>query len=92
MSEYRENDYLCKVADTRVSQIKTEFSHRLFKEIKDSGGFTTIGENLAEDSSEQSMLNGWLLSASHSAALHDNYSDTCVKCDGRYCVQLFGKY
>lgn len=102
-AEYVIDENLCSLADIRVSEIKTNWSHEGFKERGSSGsdelystGFINVGENLAQStdgwSDENSLFYNWLNSPSHKENLDKDYSHSCVKCEDNYCVQLFGKY
>lgn len=93
---YQTDFYLCGIADLRVSQIQNDFSHDQFRanalEWTNNSRFETISENLVRSfNTEQEAMNAWITSTSHLATLSDNYTNTCVRCEGTYCVEVFGK-
>ncbi len=86
------NQLTCDVADKRVEEIQTDWSHKGFdKYTEQFGPGVTISENLGKDtSSEQAMLDMWLNSASHSATLKDpRLKTSCLRCKNNRCVQIF---
>lgn len=86
-SEYLVSEKLCKIANTRLEDIKIDFSHSGF-ESKRFGNETTIGENLAKGE----PLSAWLSSPSHRDNLEADFTHTCIATDGFYTVQIFGYY
>lgn len=103
---YTQDPKLCELAGKRVEQMHVEFDHRLFEENSQAFlteyGLQNIGENLLERPApaifthlfgNYAPLNEWLKSPSHRKNLDDSrFTHSCVKCDTRYCVQMFGQY
>lgn len=93
---YTRDYYLCYIANTRVKEIQTDWSHNGFwVHVPEMfrHGYYMIGENLARGfSSSESMLNAWLSSDTHRINLENNYTHSCVVCSNNYCVQMFGVY
>ena len=95
LKELRFDPALCEYTETRLSQIKLNFSHDEFKltspKYIKKNGLKQVGENLVADyASESETVNGWMNSSTHREAILDaTYKDTCVRCDGQYCVQIF---
>lgn len=92
---------LCKYAEIRAGQASIDFSHTLFqkdtpeKQEAYAAGYHYLGENLFDlgkpiINAEQVILDGWLESAPHRQLLEESYTDSCVACTGRVCVQIFG--
>lgn len=92
LKEYQTSDFLCKVAEQRLAETKVNWSHDGFyyKRFCDS---CTLGENLYRDGkTEVHVLDGWLKSPSHAAALRAPYTHSCLKTDGNYVVHIFGYF
>lgn len=95
---YEENSVLCKYAEIRVSEIKSNFSHIGFRNLNDKiykeSKLGELGENLSKDffSFESELLDRWLNSPTHKKNLEYDFTHSCIKCRDGYCVQLFGKY
>ena len=95
--QYDESALLCKYAYQRLNEVQTDWSHDGFfpvsHEIKRQTGFTNTGENLAHNIyTNDGYLQQWLDSPSHKKNLDENFTESCLRCSGTYCVQLFGKY
>lgn len=89
---YKKSDFLCKIADQRLQQIKTDFTHTIFFNSHFCDN-CTISENLARRFyDEQVLLNAWLNSPSHSKILKVPYTYSCLKTDGNNTIQIFGYY
>ena len=86
--EYLKSDLLCSFANERKYDLVNDYSHDGFHKRYDNNSFY-VSENIVGASSEQEALDKWLNSASHAAALREPYSHSCIKCQNRYCVQLF---
>lgn len=93
---YTRDYYLCYIANARVKEVQTDWSHNGFwVHVPEMfrHGYYCVGENLARGfSSTESMLNAWLLSGTHRINLEWNYTHSCVVCSNNYCVQMFGIY
>jgi hypothetical protein len=90
-TKYVENSRLCRYAKTRLDQLKTDYSHRLFlKEVRNYFPTEDVAENISEGYlNEKMILNAWLSSASHEANLKKDYTYSCIATDGNYVVHLF---
>jgi len=97
----KENEMFCKFAAYRAGMMRTDFSHTGFTEDSPqkqelfNAGFHYLGENLAMLNNisfdpENQILTGWLNSPKHKEAIEANYTDSCIRCEGRFCVQIFG--
>lgn len=90
--QYQPSEFLCSIADKRIVQIQTEFSHRIFLETKYCLG-CYLAENLASGLyPEEKTLSGWLASPTHLDNLEKNYTHTCIRTEKNYAVQTFGYY
>lgn len=96
LPEYTKSIKTCGVASIRLDEVSNDFSHDSFlkrSKQEDYWGYNHVGENLAKDHrSENLMLDAWLNSASHEANLKDNYTESCIRCSGSTCVQIFAGY
>ena len=94
---YTKDQKLCDLAQTRVKEIKNNFSHYGF-DTKIPTFCAKIhcrdaAENLSQKAiSEQWALQGWLESASHAAALRKDFKYSCIATDGDSAVQIFANY
>jgi uncharacterized protein YkwD len=94
---YTKDRRLCEMAQVRLGQIKTDWSHYQFQGVVDRyfyGKYDySVGENLArEEISEQSTLDQWLLSPDHRENLDAPYKYSCIVTEGGYAVQFFANY
>lgn len=90
---------LCPLAEKRLQQIYTDFSHNKFEdtsyEYLPSG---TIGENLAKDYAiESDTVSRWVSSPSHLKNIVDSrYTNTCIVTGvngvHNYAVQIFSSF
>jgi len=100
LPQYLESEFTCSVADHRVKEIVTDYSHNQFRDhiwCPTCKSEYTISENIntvypSNLATENGMLDSWLNSASHSANLKFNYSHSCLRCDQGYCVQIFAYF
>ena len=96
LPRYQKSDFLCEIAEKRLGDIKQNYSHDGFRATLEQfcKNDCTVSENLVHGPlyGEETALNAWLNSASHSAALRENYKFSCVKSDGYYAVHLFGNF
>lgn len=94
---YTINPILCGFADQRVDEIQTDFSHKGYlliseNKIHKAGGFYRTGENIARDFfNANDVFRSWLSSPTHRENLDENFTESCIRCENNYCVQLFGK-
>lgn len=93
-SKYSKTESVCDIATIRLDKIKKFFSHDGFKEMNsrhDYFGYNHLGENLIQNQKdEESALKGWLSSPLHLKNLKDDFTESCIRCEGTYCVQIFG--
>lgn len=95
LNPYKRSDLLCRIADIRLSEIQKNYSHEKLQETVNNtcSNDCSVSENLMKGmASNEDTLKSWLNSTSHSAALRANYTHSCLKCYGLYCVQIFGYY
>jgi uncharacterized protein YkwD len=92
LTEYSTSALSCQIAQTRLDEVKDNFSHDGF----DANRFCTtnclLGENLADNLlkiDNPTTLDLWTKSPLHLAELQKNYPYSCIKTDGRYIVQIF---
>lgn len=90
---YIKDQYLCEIARDR-SDDKVLDNHAGFYQkygnLK-SNNPRIITENLAALNYPQLMLNAWLGSPPHRAALEKPYTHSCIACD-KQCVQIFSSF
>jgi uncharacterized protein YkwD len=95
---YTESKISCQLADERIKDILTDFSHdgfyqRIALPPYSTYSYTFYRENLAKDySSEKKTLDGWLKSASHSASLYADMPYSCLRCQGTMCVHIMSTH
>lgn len=91
---YQQNDRVCEIAQQRLNEVKTNWSHDGFRwERFCPNGDCLLSENLARKfSTEQSVLDGWLSSSSHRANLQKDYQYACIATDGNYVVHILGNF
>lgn len=84
------SDFLCSIANKRLTEIRTDWSHNGFLKSKYCDN-CTLGENLSKNFlfSDQ-VMDGWLNSQPHKRILDMNYTHSCIATDGDYIVQIFG--
>lgn len=88
LPEYREDPSACKIADIRVQDIQLEFSHRMFVSRVNTGKI--VGENLSRGFyNDQDVLSAWIYSKKHRDNLLADFRGSCIRCENRYCVQIF---
>lgn len=89
LPEYKVSEELCQIANVRINEIQSDFSHERFIS-RYKNRTTSISENLGKDAyTEDSLLNAWIDSASHLEILKMNYSKSCISTSGTYAVQIF---
>lgn len=100
LKPYTKSEILCKIANNRVDEIQYNYSHdgfssELLKPYENESKYTKIAENLGAENfftnHESDVLKGWKNSVPHNETLMADYTDSCLKCKGQYCVQLFAK-
>lgn len=97
LKPYIKDQRLCKLASTRLEQIKIDWSHDQFvptvrKQFSKKMDYE-IGENLASDfRNEKSLLDDWLESPSHLANLKERYTYSCIEIDKWNAVQIFANF
>ncbi len=96
LTPYMKSKIMCEYASIRLAEIRTDFSHDGFKNMKHPPCTTEIcnmGENLARgQNSEQELLTAWLNSPSHAENLYRDYKYSCIRTDGVYTVHFFGTF
>lgn len=98
---YITSETLCTMAEVRLTQLPTDPDHdgfyKLADKLVDNGTFEKVSENLitkyagSAGVNEKTMLNDWLESKLHRAAIESSYVYSCLRCDNNdgNCVQLF---
>lgn len=90
---YSKEEKICKIADLRLGEIMSSFSHDGFYNHTEelySYGYDLIGENLAKNfTTEHDFFYSWLRSPSHKENLEEDFKYSCLKCHNTYCVQIF---
>ena len=94
---YVRDERLCAYADKRALEAVIDWSHDGFNEDVDWYyewlGFDHIAENLSRGfDTEQDTLDAWLNSQLHRLNLEADYTNSCTKCSGNTCAQIFGAY
>lgn len=88
---YEKDPELCKLADSRAP----ELNYEIFGGGTVHAGLYSrnipywITENMASYPSEDAVVNWWLGSPIHRAAIEGNYKYSCGACSGNSCAQLF---
>lgn len=91
-------DLLCGLANARVEEIKTDWSHDGLDKrkpiLRSYINYSKFGENLAKDfKTPKEIINSWDLSPGHRENLSDpTYTHTCVATDGNYVVQIYAAF
>lgn len=84
---------LCKLAEVRAEEVKTDFSHTGFEKRWGTFPYQKLSENLSHAYDNRLALEGWKKSHLHNLGMLDTEVDrTCVATNGSYAVQLFIKY
>ena len=92
LTTYKKSDFLCKIAEQRLQQIKADFSHTVFLSAHFCDN-CTLAENLAKDYFDENiLLLAWLKSPSHATILKAPYTYSCLRTDGNNTVQIFGYF
>lgn len=95
LSTFTKSVITCGIATVRLDGIKRELSHDDFfplVEAQDNWGYERIGENLAKGwQSEDITLSNWITSPTHKYNLDYPYTESCIRCENGYCVQIFAK-
>lgn len=87
---YKPSVEMCEIANKRLSEIKTDFSHNKFLN-NDYCVECAIAENLSRGhETELATLNAWLNSDTHRGMLEDSYTHACLVTDNHHAVQIFG--
>lgn len=94
------NEALCSFAQSRLEYMSAKgFGHEGFqqtpKEYFIDNNLMFLGENLVVSSgkvSNEQLVWQWMNSPTHKANILDpRFTQTCVKCDSKYCVQIFAE-
>ena len=95
--KYIKDNVLCKFAEIRTEQIKTDWSHdgfyKINNQLNQATSFNSYGENLSKDIIYPVEISvSWLNSPKHRENLNKKYTHSCIKCEDYYCVQLFASF
>jgi uncharacterized protein YkwD len=89
---YKNSEFLCGIADIRVVEVQTNFSHEGFDADRFNAG-GKMGENLIEGAyTPKDALDRWLNSLLHRINLESNYTHSCIRCQNGYCAHILGYY
>lgn len=88
---YMKSPDLCELADARVYQLVTDWSHNGFFPMIKPMRYVQNGENLSKDIIPDNVLGAWLDSPKHKELLEAEYPYACVVCNGRFCVLEVGR-
>ena len=90
--EYVVNEELCELAEKRVIEIQTDWSHNGFLNLEAwPVGYEKLGENLSKEFYlSYEVLPAWLHSPTHKENLDYNFTDSCLVCVDMYCAHEFG--
>lgn len=90
---YQHDEQACQLAEKRLEEIKTDWSHNGFWD-EECVNCSAWGENLARGFyNESDVLTAWLESPTHADNLHDrDYSHSCIRTDGSNTVHFFIGY
>lgn len=96
-NQYKIDERLCEYARKRSIEVMSNFEHTGFnqtsRELLANTGYSKVAENLSSLSANpDEIIQAWLDSPEHRKTLEDNYTHSCLKCAGQYCVQIFGTY
>lgn len=93
---YIKDERACKIAETRIGEVKLNWSHEDFKGYRWTNicpNGCLLGENLARDfPNEIIMIRWWIESPLHRRNLEESFEGSCVKCSGTICVHIFVRY
>jgi len=88
--KYESHPALCKIANNRLEQIKSEYSHNKFVQ-KYENYPSYVSENLVfAIDDDESALNAWLSSTTgHREAIEAPFKYSCIAASGVHAVQIF---
>lgn len=94
---FKESILACQIAEKRVPEVVKSFSHAGFQSMLPSlfdgnPNLHEAAENLANVSTPQAALSGWLASPGHRKNLESTLPHMCIRNSGRYYVQIFTDY
>lgn len=88
-----ESPKVCAMADKRLAETRSDWSHNGFYVHLKDFAYTKIAENIIKGySTEQLALQGWLNSTSHRKNLAENFVYSCLRCEGNRCVHVFASF
>ncbi len=91
---FEKNNQLCALAASRGPELYNEIfgTGYVHEGLYNRNLPYWITENMAHYSSEEHMVNWWLGSFVHKAAIEGNYTYSCGVCFGNSCAQLFTNF
>jgi len=97
LSTYKKSEVLCGFAESRLGEVLVDFSHDQFYSSyrnNDWYGYNGLGENLVKGYiNEKISLDKWLKSPAHRETLDNTFfTESCIRCSGSTCVQIFAGY
>lgn len=94
LAPFRKDTQLCELAEARAPELDEEIfsTKRLHEGLYNRDIPFWITENMAHYPSEEVIVNWWLNSAIHRAAIEGDSIYSCGACYGDSCAQLFTSY
>ncbi len=90
---FTQSPKLCTMAEKRLVETKTDWSHNGFYNHVNDFPYTRIGENLVKGYfTEQLTLQAWLKSPLHKKNLTSGFIYSCLRCEENRCVQIFANF
>jgi uncharacterized protein YkwD len=85
------DSYLCELAEFRLQEIKTDWSHDGFHKMKKEK-YSSFGENLAKNwTTDKEVMKAWIDSPTHNNILLGHWTNFCVSQEEGYYVLITGK-
>lgn len=94
LAPFKKDTQLCELAEARAPELHDEIfsTKRLHEGLYNRNIPFWITENMAHYPSEEIIVNWWLNSAIHRAAIEGDSTYSCGACYGDSCAQLFTSY
>jgi uncharacterized protein YkwD len=90
-STLRKDSYLCELAEFRLQEIKTDWSHDGFRKMT-KNKYSSFGENLGRDwHSDNDVMRAWIASPTHNDILLGHWTNFCVSQEEGYYVLITGR-
>jgi len=95
LSPFSTDGFTCSLAVARASEIVNDFSHDKFKSRIDSKtlpypGYSSVAENLAQNSDPNAVVGGWINSPGHNENMRKDAPFACVAKNGvHYALEIW---